>query len=141
MGSVPQRTKLSRERMIEICIELSLSLWLNDILHMERVKVYEAGEKQLPECGRVTPSGPHGLEFMHLCDSFSLSVGGACDFSAATYVAMSISKVTGCTCLQCMWLGYIRLSADFARVSFSLAACEEGGSHAISYENGQVPET
>ena len=52
MGSVPQRTKLSRQRMIEICIELSLSLWLNDILHMERVKIYEAGEKQLPECGR-----------------------------------------------------------------------------------------
>ena len=52
MGSVPQRTKLPRERMTEICTEVSLSLWLNDIVHMERVKVYEAGGKQLPECGR-----------------------------------------------------------------------------------------
>lgn len=84
MGSVPQRTKLPRERMIEICIEVSLSLWLNDVPHMETVKVYEAGEKKLPECGRVTPSGPHGLEFMHSCDAFSLSVGGACNLSPAT---------------------------------------------------------
>lgn len=52
MGRVPQRTKLPRERTIEIYIEVSLNLWLNDILLMKRIKLYETGQKQFPEHGR-----------------------------------------------------------------------------------------
>lgn len=54
VGRVPKKRKLHKERITEICIEVSLSLWLSDIPHMKRVKLYEAGQKQFPECGRQT---------------------------------------------------------------------------------------
>lgn len=33
-------------------MEVSLSLWLNDILHLKMVQLYEIGQNQLPGCGR-----------------------------------------------------------------------------------------
>lgn len=65
-GRDAERREPHGERTTETCAEVSLSLWLNDIPHMKRVRLHEAGQKQSLECGqqtlKVAPwSGIHAL--------------------------------------------------------------------------------
>ena len=62
---------------------------------MKRVELYEAGQKQFPECGRQTLKVAPVVWCPCPCVTPSLSVGGICDLSLATYVAMNTSEVTG----------------------------------------------